>query len=165
MLKFNLNGIAMSSIVFSFISLITYGSYNFILGQITNASTQATLLANTKHLAQIGKLKAKYKKDMTQLKLKHKKEISKLKLKQRGKAKIQRAVSVLPFIGVASLVVFEKFEFDEWKKDRPNGHFNEYANETSTAINELLMGEYKEFGHYYEDFMLLKEEYLRVINK
>ena len=64
MLKFNLNRIAMSSIVFSFISLVTYGSYNFILGQITNAATQATLLANTKNLAQTGKLKAKHKKNM-----------------------------------------------------------------------------------------------------
>ena len=165
MLKFNLNGIAVSSITLSFLSLLSYGSYNFILGQITNAATQATLLANTKHLAQTGKLKAKYKKDISQLKLKHKKEINKLKLKQRGKAKIQRAVSVLPFIGVASLVVFEKIEFDEWKKDKPHGQFSEYANETSTTINELLMGEYKEFGHYYEDFLILKEEYLEILNK
>ena len=147
MIKINSIGITAGTIVFSIISSASYGSYHFVLGKIDDAAKLATLLANTKYLAQTSKLKIRHKKDLAQLKLKHKKELANVKIKQRAKAKIQRAVTVLPVIGLASLVMFEKIEFDG------------YADEMSVAVNNLVMDEYREFGEYYKDFMNLKASY------
>jgi len=107
---------------------------------------QAAVLASAKHAKNTLTLKAKHKKEISQLKLKHKKDIARVKVKQRSKAKIQRAVAAIPVAGIASLAVFEKLEFDDWKTDHPSGTFAEYSDEITQTVNELLMEEYQEYG-------------------
>lgn len=119
---------------------------------------QAAVLVTAKHLKNSLSLKAKYKKSIAEIKLKHKKEIAKVKLKQRSKAKIQRVVAAIPIIGIASLVVFEKMEFDEWKTDHPDGTIEEYSEEITQTINQLLGDEYQQYGKYYDDFFKLKDQ-------
>lgn len=121
---------------------------------------QAAVVASAKYAKNTITLKAKHKKEIYQLKLKHKKDIAKVKVKQRSKAKIQRVVAAIPVVGVASLVVFEKLEFDDWKTDHPNGTFSEYSDEITQTVNELLMEEYQEYGKYYQDLLELKYQYI-----
>ena len=49
-------------------------------------------------------------------------------------------------VALASLAVFEKLEFDDWKTDHPNGTFSEYSDEITQTVNELLMEEYQGMG-------------------
>jgi len=115
-----------------------------VLASVKYAKNTLTLKA--KHKKSIAQLKLKHKKEISQLKLKHKKDIAKVKVRQRSKAKIQRAIAAIPVAGVASLAVFEKLEFDDWKTDHPSGTFAEYSDEITQTVNELLMEEYQEYG-------------------
>lgn len=72
----------------------------------------------------------------------------KIKAKARAKAKIQRGVAAIPMIGLASLAVFEKMEFDDWKKDHPDGTPEEYARQLSETTQELFNEEYRDFQKY-----------------
>jgi len=141
----------------------TFVAFNFVIDKMEKTTKQAALLASAKHAKNTLTLKAKHKKSIAQLKLKHKKEISQLKLKykkdiakvkvkQRSKAKIQRAIAAIPVAGVASLAVFEKLEFDDWKTDHPSGTFAEYSDEITQTVNELLMEEYQEYGNIIKIF-------------
>jgi Ca2+/Na+ antiporter len=127
-------------------------AFNVTINKIEKNAMQAAIVASAKYVKKTITLKAKHKKEIAQLKLKHKKDIAKVKLKQRSKARIQRVVAVIPVVGVASLAVFEKLEFDDWKTDHPNGTFSEYSDEIAQTVNELLVEEYQEYGKYYQDF-------------
>ena len=124
----------------------TFVAFNFLIDKMGETAKQAALLASAKHAKNTLTLKAKHKKEISQLKLKHKKDIAKVKMKQRSKAKIQRAVTAIPIVGVASLALFEKLEFDDWKADHPSGTFVEYSDEITQTVNGLLMEEYQEYG-------------------
>ena len=135
-------------------------AFNFTIDKMEKNAMQAAVVASAKYAKNTITLKAKHKKEIYQLKLKHKKDIAKVKVKQRSKAKIQRVVAAIPVVGVASLVVFEKLEFDDWKTDHPNGTFSEYSDEITQTVNELLMEEYQEYGKYYQDLLELKYQYI-----
>ena len=135
-------------------------AFNFTIDKMEKNAMQAAVVAIAKYAKNTITLKAKHKKEIYQLKLKHKKDIAKVKVKQRSKAKIQRVVAAIPVVGVASLVVFEKLEFDDWKTDHPNGTFSEYSDEITQTVNELLMEEYQEYGKYYQDLLELKYQYI-----
>jgi len=135
-------------------------AFNFVIDKMEETAKQAAVLASAKYAKNTLTLKAKHKKKISQLKLKHKKDIAKVKMKQRAKAKIQRSIAVIPIAGVASLAVFEKLEFDDWKSDHPNGTFGDYSDETTQTINKLLMEEYQEYGKYYDDILKLKDQYI-----
>jgi hypothetical protein len=120
--------------------------FNFVINKMEETAKQAAALASAKYAKNTLTLKAKHKKKISQLKLKHKKDIAKVKVRQRSKAKIQRAVAAIPVAGIASLAVFEKLEFDNWKTDHPSGTFAEYSDEITQTVNELLMEEYQEYG-------------------
>ena len=124
-------------------------AFNFTIDKMEKTAMQAAIAASAKYAKNTFTLKAKHKKAIAQLKLKHKKDIAKVKMKQRSKAKIQRVVAAIPVVGIATLAVFEKLEFDDWKTDHPNGTFSEYSEEVTQVVNELLMEEYQVYGKYY----------------
>lgn len=90
----------------------------------------------------------KQKKEIAELAVKHQKDEMSIKLKARAKAKIQRGIAAIPVVGLAASAAFEKMEFDDWKKDHPNGTFEEYSAEISESTEELLKQEYADFKDY-----------------
>lgn len=114
---------------------------------MSRAAAVATLAAQAAH-----------KREVARLKVQHKKEIRKLKAKGRAKAKIQRAVSLVPVVGIAAFGIFEQQEYDHWKYDNPNGSFDDYTTEMSHEIGELLKTEYKEYYSEYQRFITSSDE-------
>lgn len=73
------------------------------------------------------------KKNQT-LKKRHKKALFKSKVKERGK----RVATAIPFLGLAAAAVFEKYEYDEWKKENPDADLEDYKNEILVTAKEIL---------------------------
>lgn len=110
---------------------------------------------NEKHRIELKKLQIaneilviEHEKDVAELIKKHLTEKILIKSKARAKSKIQRGVSAIPVIGLASLAIFEKMEFDDWKNDHPNGTSEEYAHELYETSQELFKKEYHDFEKY-----------------
>jgi len=80
----------------------------------------------------------------------HKKEVAKVKFKERAKAKVQRAVSAVPIMGIAAFSIFEKVEFDNWQKENPGGTIEEYSRKIGKEVKELLANEYSEYSEGYQ---------------
>lgn len=137
--------------IFVALPLGAYGAYQFWQHSLASALA----VQKTKHLSKVSQLKRTHAKDVAQLKQKHRRDIAKVKAKARAKAKVQRAVAAVPIMGIAAFGVFEKLEFDEWKKDNPRGTFEEYANEISQDVNDLLAEEYSDYSEDYEKLLEL----------
>lgn len=75
-------------------------------------------------------------------------EIMETKLTARAKTKIQRSVAAIPLVGLGFMAYFEKIEYEEWKKDHPNGTVEEYSQEVYTKSQELLDREYADVKKY-----------------
>ena len=135
-------------IVIGFLS-VTWTVFERVINKIEDTAMTTIATNNIKNKKDIIRLKAKHKKEIAKLKLKHKRDVAKTKLKARSKAKIQRVVSVIPVAGLAAFAVFENMEFEDWKKDYPEGSFEEYTRQTSEAMQTLLEEEYHDFSENY----------------
>lgn len=123
-----------------------------LLGGIKGYSFWQESLANAA-LAAVASEKLKHKKEVAKLKRKHQKKVAKVKARERAKAKIQRVVSAVPIMGVAAVGFFEKLEYDEWKKENPTGTFEDYTDEITFEMNEVLRTEYQEYYADYQKFL------------
>ena len=128
---------------------ITWTVFERVVNKIEETAMMTIATNTIKNKKNIIRLKAKHKKEIAELKLKNKRDVAKIKLKARSKAKIQRVVSVIPIAGLAAFAVFENMEFEDWKKDYPEGSFEEYTRQTSEAMQALLEEEYHDFSESY----------------
>lgn len=122
------------------------------LGGMKGYSFWQESLANAA-LAAMASEKLKHKKEVAKLKRNHQKKLAKVKARERAKAKIQRTLSVVPIMGVAAFGLFEKLEYDEWKKENPTGTFEAYTDEITFEMNEVLRTEYQEYYAEYQKFL------------
>ena len=104
-------------------------------------------------LAAVASEKLKHKKEVARLKRNHQKKLAKVKARERAKAKIQRTLSALPIMGVAAFGLFEKLEYDAWKKENPTGTFEAYTDEITFEMHEVLRTEYQEYYEEYQKFL------------
>ena len=127
--------------------------YSFWQESLANAALTAVTSEKVRHKKVISKLKKSHAKEIAKLKRNYKKRLAKVKARERAKAKIQRTVSVVPIMGVAAFGLFEKLEYDHWKKENPTGTFEAYTDEMTLEMNEVLKEEYQEYYEEYQKFL------------
>ena len=80
--------------------------------------------------------------DATETAIKHRKEITKAVAKTKAKARLKRALVMVPLAGIAAGAYFEEQDYQEWVKQNPSGNRQNYACEvaalTAEVIHELL---------------------------
>ena len=80
--------------------------------------------------------------DATATAIKHRKEITKAVAKTKAKARLKRALVMVPLAGIAAGAYFEEQDYQEWIKQNPSGNRQNYACEvaalTAEVIHELL---------------------------
>jgi len=80
--------------------------------------------------------------------IQHKKALMKTRIKERAK----RSLAALPVIGLLAAGWFEKQEYDEWKRENPDGSPARYAREMTQLVKEMSEEYYqaiKEASHQY----------------
>jgi len=127
--------------------------YSFWQESMANAALTAVAYEKLRQKKEVTKLKKSHAKKINKLKLKHQKRLAKVKARERAKAKIQRTVSAMPIMGVAAFGLFEKLEYDHWKKENPTGTFEAYTDEITLEMNEVLKEEYQEYYEEYQKFL------------
>ena len=70
--------------------------------------------------------------------LKHRKEISKAVAKTKAKARLKRALVMVPIAGIAAGAYFEEQDYREWKQQNPNGNRQDYACKVAALTAEIL---------------------------
>ena len=127
--------------------------YSFWQESMANAALTAVAYEKLRQKKEVTKLKKSHAEKINKLKLKHQKRLAKVKARERAKAKIQRTVSAMPIMGVAAFGLFEKLEYDHWKKENPTGTFEAYTDEITLEMNEVLKEEYQEYYEEYQKFL------------
>ena len=131
--------------------------YSFWHESLRKAALTAVASEKFRQKKEISKLKRSHAKKIAKLKSKHQKKLAKVKARERAKAKIQRTVSVVPIMGVAAFGLFEKLEYDNWKKENPTGTFEAYTDEITFEMNEVLKEEYQVYYEEYQKFLSIHE--------
>ena len=127
--------------------------YSFWQESLANAVLTAVASEKFRHKIEVSKLKKSHAKKINKLRRKHQKRLAKMKARERAKAKIQRTVSAMPIMGVAAFGLFEKLEYDHWKKENPTGTFEAYTDEITLEMNEVFKEEYQEYYEEYQKFL------------
>ena len=70
--------------------------------------------------------------------LKHRKEIAKAVARTKAKARLKRALVMVPIAGIAAGAYFEEQDYQEWKQQNPNGNRQNYACEVAALTAEVL---------------------------
>ena len=74
--------------------------------------------------------------------LKHRKEIAKAVGRTKAKARLKRALVMVPVAGIAAGVYFEEQDYQDWKQQNPNRNRQDYACEvaalTAAVLDEFL---------------------------
>ena len=70
--------------------------------------------------------------------LKHRKEIAKAVARTNAKARLKRALVMVPIAGIAVAAYFEEQDYQEWKQENPNGNRQDYACEIAVFSAEVL---------------------------
>ncbi|GIT97604.1 hypothetical protein [Sulfurovum sp. TSL1] len=137
------------------IALVLGGVKGYSLWQesLKNAALTAVVSEKLKHKKEVSRLKKSHEKEITRIKRKYQKKLAKVKARERAKAKIQRTLSAMPVMGVAAFGLFEKVEYDHWKKENPTGTFEAYTDEITFEMNEVLKEEYREYYEEYQKFL------------
>lgn len=135
-------------IIIVFIAGVMQG-YSFWKESLAKAALTAVVSEKIKHKKELSRLK----KEIAKLKRNHQKKLAKVKARERAKAKIQRTLSAVPFMGVAAFGFFEKIEYDHWKKENPIGTFEAYTDEITLEMNEVFQEEYREYYEEYQKFL------------
>jgi len=131
--------------------------YYFWQESLANAALTAVTSEKLKHKKELSRLKKSHTKEIAKLKRNHHKKLAKIKARERAKAKIQRTLSAMPIMGVAAFGLFEKVEYDHWKKENPTGTFEAYTDEITLEMNEVLKEEYQEYYESYQKFLSIYE--------
>ncbi|UPT78508.1 hypothetical protein MN086_05005 [Sulfurovum sp. XGS-02] len=132
--------------------------YSFWQESLANAALTAVTSEKLKHKIELSRLKKSHAKKIAKLKRRHQKKLAKVKARERAKAKIQRTLSAMPFMGIAAFGLFEKLEYDTWKNEHPAGTFEAYTNEIAFEMNEVLQEEYQEYYESYQKFLSTYEK-------
>ncbi|GIU00077.1 hypothetical protein TSL6_05830 [Sulfurovum sp. TSL6] len=131
--------------------------YSFWHESLRNAALTAVASEKIRQKREISKLKRSHAREIAKLKSKYQKRLAKVKARERAKAKIQRTVSAMPIMGVAAFGLFEKLEYDHWKKENPTGTLEVYTDEITFEMNEVLKEEYQEYYEEYQKFLSIYE--------
>ena len=131
--------------------------YSFWQESLAKAVVTAVTSEKLKHTKEISRLKRSHAKEIAKLKRNHQKRLAKVKARERAKSKIQRTLAAMPIMGVAAFGLFEKLEYDHWKKENPTGTFEAYTDEITFEMNEVLKEEYKEYYEEYQKFLSIYE--------
>jgi hypothetical protein len=127
--------------------------YSFWKESLRSAALTAVAAEKLRHQKELFRLKSSHKKKIAKLKRSHQKQLAKIKAREKAKAKIQRTLSAMPIMGVAAFGLFEKADYDHWKKENPSGTFEAYTDEITLEMNEVLKEEYQEYYESYQKFM------------
>lgn len=68
----------------------------------------------------------------------HRKAIAAAVLRTKAKARLRRALVVLPVAGIAAAAVFEHQDYLEWKSDNPDGDLQDYGCEVGAVSAEVV---------------------------
>lgn len=68
----------------------------------------------------------------------HRKAIAAAVLRTKAKARLRRALVVVPVAGIAAAIAFEREDYLEWKQDNPDGDLEAYGCEVSTVSAEVV---------------------------
>lgn len=77
-------------------------------------------------------------KELAKQKALHASELKKQKAQLKAKAKLQRSIAVLPFVGAGLLVYFEERDYNEWLAENPTGDRIKYACDFATQTNDIV---------------------------
>ncbi len=68
----------------------------------------------------------------------NRKAIAAAVLRTKAKARLRRALVVLPVAGIAAAIAFERQDYLEWKQDNPDGDLEAYGCEVSAVSAEVV---------------------------
>lgn len=68
----------------------------------------------------------------------HRKAIAAAVVRTKAKARLRRALVVLPIAGIAAAAAFERQDYLEWKEENPEGDLEEYGCELSAVSTEVI---------------------------
>ena len=68
----------------------------------------------------------------------HRKAIAAAVVRTKAKARLRRALVVLPIAGIAAAAAFEREDYLEWKEDNPEGDIEAYGCELSAVSAEVI---------------------------
>ncbi|WP_052161579.1 hypothetical protein [Hoeflea sp. BAL378] len=68
----------------------------------------------------------------------NRKAIAAAVLRTKAKARLRRALVVIPVAGIAAAVAFEREDYLEWKEDNPDGTLEAYGCEVSAVSAEVV---------------------------
>ncbi|PHR22150.1 MAG: hypothetical protein COA37_12815 [Hoeflea sp.] len=68
----------------------------------------------------------------------NRKAIAAAVLRTKAKARLRRALVVVPVAGIGAAVAFERQDFLEWKEDNPDGDLETYGCEVSVVSAEVV---------------------------
>lgn len=70
--------------------------------------------------------------------VKHRKEVARAVAKTKAKARLKRALVMIPVAGIAVGAYFEEQDYKEWKQQNPDGNRKDYACEVAVLTAEVL---------------------------
>ncbi len=68
----------------------------------------------------------------------NRKAIAAAVLRTKAKARLRRALVVLPIAGIGAAIVFERQDYLEWQQDNPDGDLEDYGCEISALSAEVV---------------------------
>jgi len=68
----------------------------------------------------------------------NRKAIAAAVLRTKAKARLRRALVVVPVAGIGAAIAFERQDFLEWKQDNPDGDLKAYGCEVSVVSAEVV---------------------------
>ena len=68
----------------------------------------------------------------------NRKAIAAAVLRTKAKARLRRALVVVPVAGIAAAIAFEREDYLEWKQDNPDGDLEAYGCEVSAVSAEVV---------------------------
>lgn len=68
----------------------------------------------------------------------NRKAIAAAVLRTKAKARLRRALIVLPIAGIGAAIVFERQDYLEWQQDNPDGDLEDYGCEISALSAEVV---------------------------
>ncbi|WP_261841745.1 hypothetical protein [Aliamphritea ceti] len=101
------------------------------------------------YVKEINDLKINYETQIDDLNNDYNNKIKIIRMETRAQSKAQKAVSVIPVVGVVTLGVSEKKDFDKWKKNYPDGTIGAYAKEVGSVVIKISIDKYYELKDKY----------------
>lgn len=86
---------------------------------------------------------------MTAMRLRHGRKLAQTKLRERGK----RILTAVPIAGTAAAIWFEQQAYADWKQEHPDGSLEQYADEMSTVVGEILTEYGDDIGNGIPDYI------------